>query len=247
LFVVVHEATADFETATELADRVLTDQVGWLDVTMLDGQRTWLGQEPDGARLSWKSIPARARELGIRVRGHFDGQPGLADAKAAWRAIAYVLRLFEQTEAILLIRDMDDQPVRRGGLEQARALYEKLLPIIIGAAIVERECWVLSGFTPETEEENKTLAGLRQELGFDPCLQPQELTAGKDDQAKRSAKRVLALLTDGSWQRQEKCWRETPLSALVERGEENGLRDYLDEVKQKLVPLITGARGGSKP
>ena len=35
-FFVVHEAQADFATATELADRVLTAEIDWLDESLLD-------------------------------------------------------------------------------------------------------------------------------------------------------------------------------------------------------------------
>jgi hypothetical protein len=34
--VVVYEAPADFHTATELADRILLDEVAWLDATLLE-------------------------------------------------------------------------------------------------------------------------------------------------------------------------------------------------------------------
>jgi hypothetical protein len=153
-FAVVYEAQADFVTATELADRVLVAGIDWLDETLLDSQREWLGQEPTGSQLAWKAIPRRARELGIRARGFFDGKPGLADAQAARRAIAYVRRCFEVVDAILLIRDMDDQRERRQGLEQARASASAAIKIVIGMAIVERESWLLSGFEPENDGQD---------------------------------------------------------------------------------------------
>ncbi len=147
------------------------------------------------------------------------------------------------SDAVLLIRDVDDQGKRRQGLEQARAIYSSLTRIIIGVAIPERECWVLSGFDPEDEEEERRLAAEIQKLGSDPCLRSHELTAGKDDQATRSPKRVLAVLTGGRWERQRKCWQATDLSVLADRGRANGLRDYLEEVRTLLVPLITGYEG----
>ena len=87
------------------------------------------------------------------MRGHFDGDPALPDARAARRAIAYVVRRFEVVDAILLIRDRDDQRERRSGLEQARAIYSPVTVIIVGLAITECECWLISGFDPEREEE----------------------------------------------------------------------------------------------
>jgi hypothetical protein len=49
---VVHEAPADYRTATELADRILCEAIGWLDEDVLEYQRTWLGQAPDGSSLT---------------------------------------------------------------------------------------------------------------------------------------------------------------------------------------------------
>lgn len=43
-FAVVHEATADYQTATELADRVILDSIEWLKQNneLLVDQREWL-------------------------------------------------------------------------------------------------------------------------------------------------------------------------------------------------------------
>ena len=77
-FAVVHEADADFQTATELADRVLVEAIEWLDEDLLADQREWLAKTWSGDRLTWKGIKQLAREAGIRVHGHFDGEPGSA-------------------------------------------------------------------------------------------------------------------------------------------------------------------------
>jgi hypothetical protein len=244
-FFVVYEAPADFTTATELADRVLYAEIPWLDSdeTLLDSQRQWNGEDQPGEPLKWTSIPDRAQELGIRVHGHFNGEPGLADAKAARRAIAYVLRRHETVDAILLIRDRDDEAERRRGLEQARAWGSSLTRIVIGLAIPERECWVLSGFEPKDDAEREKLDEEIRHLGFHPCRESHQLTACKDDQAKRSPKRVHAKLIGRDRDRDRECWKVTALSVLAERGADNGLRDYLDEVRNILVSLITGYTG----
>ncbi len=70
------------------------------------------------------------------------------------------------------------------------------------------------------------------------------IDACKRDHALRSPKRVLSVLTGGDSDRQCKCWRDTPLNVLQERGGGNGLADYLREVGTILVPMITG-RGES--
>ncbi|MBI1902972.1 MAG: hypothetical protein HYS13_17885 [Planctomycetia bacterium] len=242
-FVVVHEAQPDFTVATELADRVFLDHINWLDATLLESQRQWVGDDPPRGRLTWKAIRSRARELGIRVHGHFDGEPALPDANAARKAIAYVLRQFDTVDAIVLIRDADDQNVRRQGLEQARALFSSQTAIVIGLAVPERECWVISGFEPENDDERQRLESEIQKLGFNPSLRSHELTAVKDDRAKRSPKRVLKALANDDIERERNCWQITPLTVLEERGRHNGLKDYLREVEELLSPLMTGYQG----
>jgi hypothetical protein len=246
VFVVVSEAAADFTTATELADRVLCEQIDWLDESLLDSQRSWISESPEGGSLHWKAISKLAREYGLRVHGHFAGEPGFPDAVAARKAIAYINHVLVRVDAVILVRDLDDQPERLAGLIQARSASHSPTMIVIGTANIERESWVLSGFVPTTPEEHRRLDAERQELGFNPCLQPQELKAGKNDQAKRSPKRVLSVLTSGDREREASCWQTTTLSVLRNQGGENGLRHYLQEVEQRLVPLVTG-RSPSQP
>ena len=242
-FAVVYEADADFTIATQLADRVLVEAIEWLEEDQLDLQRTWLAEISGGMRTTWKSIKKLAREAGVRAHGHFDGAPGLPDATAARKAIEFLLVKVPDLHAILLIRDQDDQPERKAGLEQARRENRHpQVQIVIGLANTERECWVLSGFDPENEDERQTLDKERQALGFNPCLRSHELTACKNDAALKSPKRVLKLLTNDTRERQERAWQVTSLAVLRERGTENGLSAYLDEVKQRLTPLILGHR-----
>jgi hypothetical protein len=237
-FAVVHEAEADFHTATQLADRVLIEAIKWLEDDQIDHQREWVGNVPGDRRLTWKAIPTLARETGIKAHGHFDGQPGEADAAAARRAILYLRAAVPDLSAIVLIRDQDDQPERRTGLEQARKQHHGDTVIIVGLAIVEREAWVISGFDPRDKEETARLDAERQTLGFNPCERSHELTASKDDQAKRSPKRVLRQLAGGDWERERDCWMHTSLTQLSERGSENGLAAYLREVRDRLARLI---------
>lgn len=241
---VVHEARADFLMATGFADRVFLECFPeWLEEDLLPSQRTWLAEIHVGP-LTWKGIKKLAHEAGIRVHGHFDGEPPFPDAAAARRAILFLLLRIPELKAIVLMRDQDDQPERRLGLEQARNADRSGLPIVVGLAVVERESWLISGFEPSNELETARLESERQNLGFDPSLASHELTACKDDFAKRSPKRVLRELTGGDKHREGRCWQEPPSSLLHERGSQNGLKDYLEEVREKLAPLIghVGAR-----
>jgi hypothetical protein len=238
-FVVVYEAPADFQLATELADRVLREKIDWLEEHLLDTQRVWVKDE-SGTPFKWSSLRDWADRCGVRVHGHFGDQPGEPDAKMARRAIVLVRKVLGDVNAIVLVRDLDDQPNREIGLQQAVTHAGEGIPIVIGAANAERESWVLSGFFPATEAEENTLQQARQDLGFNPVEQPQLLTAVKNDQAKKSPKRILNLLIAGDRDREAACWRDTPLDRLRERGSGNGLRRYLLDVERCLVAQISG-------
>ena len=236
-FAVVHEAPADFQTATELADRVLVESVDWLEEDQLEYQRTWL-RESEGVPLTWKQVKRSALDIGIDAIGFFNGAPAEPDARAARRAILYLRYTVPDLAGVLLIRDQDDQPERRTGLEQARRQESGRLRVVVGLAVVERECWVISGFDPQDDIESSLLAVERQTLGFDPRVQSHELTASKDDKAPRSPKRVLFALSGGDADRERRCWHDTSLATLRGRGAENGLAPFLIEVRDILAGLI---------
>jgi hypothetical protein len=170
--------------------------------------------------------------------GHFDGQPAEPDARNARRALLYLRHVLADLDAVMLIRDQDDQPERREGLEQARQQEIGQLRVVVGLAVVERESWVISGFDPQDDVETSHLAAERQRLGFDPRAQSRQLTACKDNNATRSPKRVLRELCRDDRDRERRCWCETPLATLRERGAENGLAAFLDEVRNELAELI---------
>lgn len=136
---VVHEAEADFRTATELADRVIVDAIDWVELELIEHHREWIHSSPSGQRLAWKSIPTMAKNMNIRAHGHFNKEPGKLDAAMARRAILYLKATYPNLDAVLLIRDQDDRPDRKNGLEQARNEHQYGPVIIIGLANIERE------------------------------------------------------------------------------------------------------------
>ena len=240
---VVHEAQDDFDIATHLADDVILEAIEWLDRDLLPFQREWIARNPDHVSLKWKTIPRLARELNIKAHGHIKDEPLEIEAGATRRAIRYLKAIFEDLNAVILIRDQDDEPRRLEGLKQARNEDHGNLVVVIGLAIIEREAWVLAGFQPQDESEQALLDVERQTLGFQPHEQSHRLTAGKDDNAKLSPKRVLSVLCRSTTTRERLCWTQTPLAILRERGTSNGLSHYLDEVRTRLVPLF----GNTKP
>lgn len=237
-FVVVCEADGDRRTASTLADRVLPESVRFPADRSLDECRAWCGVDDATGFLGWAGVRTRAKELGLKhLHGKFGQESGELDAKAARRALLVIEKQRPDAAAVLLIRDSDGKPERRRGLEQARDYAQWPFKIVIGVAEVKRECWVLAAFQPADDQERARLNDLRQELGFDPCEQSERLTAQKED-AKKSAKRVLRQLSDNDARRAECGIEETDLSTLRNRGKNNGLALYLDEVRDRLAPLL---------
>jgi hypothetical protein len=238
-FVTVCEAEADFRTASGLADRVLCEAAEWVSEDVLDAYRRWRGLDDAHPYLLWTQAARLAREAGFRVHGHFDGAPGQPDAQAARRALWLIETRKDQLDGVLLIRDDDRQTARRRGLEQAREETSLICPIVIGLAHLKRECWALVGFEPTTADEHARLSGMKQELSFDPRIEPERLTA-KGHEDERSAKRVLRVLTNDDPEREADCWHTVPLALLRTRGQATGLAEYLEDVRRQLAPLFTG-------
>ncbi len=105
----------------------------------------------------------------------------------------------------------------------------------------KRECWVLAGFEPRSGEEEKELLAVRKELGFDPRLRAEQLTASqgqKKPYTKRDAKLICQRLLGAEREREAACWLETDIETLRERGQKSGLVAYLDEIGTHLLPLF---------
>ncbi len=234
---IVCEGPADQRTGCDLADRVVCHEVKWIEEEDLPHLREWRGFAPDKTCLLWSKVPKLAKAHRIRVHGHFNGEPGEPDAAAASRALRLLLTLKPPPDAVILLRDDDGQAERRRGLDQARRKFGAPMKVVVGLAQTKRECWVLAGFQPQDDAELQRLEALRKELGFNPCEKAHQLTA-QNVTSKRSAKRVLDVLTDGDLDREKECWSKTDLATLRARGDKTGLTEYLKEVAADLVPLF---------
>jgi hypothetical protein len=239
---VVCEADPDRRIACGLADRLILEEAHWITAEVIAGYREYRGYERSTSFLRWSGVKSLAAERRIRSHGHFSGSPGAPDALAARRALLLLKTAPAPPDAVLLIRDDDRQSQRRTGLEQARneAASNWTIPVVIGLAHISRECWVLTGFTPSNDEECSRLDELKRELGFDPARHASRLDA-KPETAKQNAKRVLRLLIPNSREREEQCWLATDLKLLAERGQEVGLTDYLNELRDRLLQAFGAA------
>jgi hypothetical protein len=200
---------------------------------MLESVRSWRGVEPESAVTYWKHVRALAKTHHVRSHGHFSDEPAAPDAQAARRALMLFAKL-GMTDAVVLLRDADDQPERCTGLRQARDSSPHRDRIAVGVAEPEREAWLVAGFQPRDDHERSALAQERQRLGFDPTLEPKSLRGD----GKRSAKTALATLTVRDHERQRQCLADTPLEHLRERGASCGLAAFLDEIELRVAPAI---------
>lgn len=248
--IVIVESSADARIATKLVERVLVEKVDWLEPDLLQNLFRWSGLEEEAEYSCWSSIGNIIKELGLSVPkflGHSKTGALKADGAAAMK-ILNLIRLLHfkrnrQIQAVLFIRDLDNQSERRKGLEQARLEHIERQPnleIVIGTADRMREAWVLNGFIPLNPEETRILEEIRTRLSFDPCEEAHRLRSNSREEPDRirNPKVVLEKLTRSDRLREQQCWEGTSLELLQERGRNTGLTAYLHEIEQRLIPVI---------
>jgi hypothetical protein len=157
----------------------------------------------------------------------------------ARRALLLFATSKQRPDAVVLVRDSDGDSRRRIGLEQARNDRPWPFQVVIGVAEPKRECWVLAGFDARGPDEEERLQKAMERLSFHPVKDAHRLTA-REHGAKNDAKVALEGLTLGDFERERTCWDETPLASLEERGNLTGLAAYLSEVRERLVPILSG-------
>jgi len=240
--VLIVEARADADAASILADRVFIEgDADWIDVETLPNLRQWTGLGPDSAYTTWRDLGAPAARHRISVHGRglqFDG----AATRQALLLAHQTQATTDQITAVVLVRDMDNQPERRTSMESARTeLADKLaFQVVIAAPDPKREAWILHGFEPQNDKEETLLAYERRHLGFDPVTTPERLRGDRRrdaEQEDRDMKLVVERLTEGDHDRERQCLETTPLSVLQGRGQQTGA-DYLDEAATRLLPLL---------
>ncbi|MEL6182703.1 MAG: hypothetical protein AAFS10_27340 [Myxococcota bacterium] len=251
--VVLGEARADAQLACDLVDRIFFEEgpqwVRDLQDTP-DTIRTWQGLQheqglqPGQHYACWRDIKKIAKNMGLRSnlrRAPRHGNMG-TDYASALKAIQVVDLLIQRgapIDALVMIRDLDSQPERAGALDNARKQASASFAIAIATPDPKREAWVLVGFEPDTQEERHTLTAQTKALGFAPNKQAHRLRGvAKSGRADRDPKKILDALTQGNWAREERCWRETPLHVLHDRGKDSQLTAFLDDVRKHLKPLL---------
>lgn len=236
---VAAESLGDASWIQDLIDRVLVDEVEWLDPEQLQYLRAY----PHELQLDLHHAFEQARAKGLPVRGHFDGEPGASDAQMFRAVLALMADEEEPPDAAVLSRDVDNDPERRRGLEQARAAAEWPFAVLGALANPELEAWQVATFQPESDDEREVLKTLRKELGFQPHKHPERLTS-TNNAGPKDAKRVRRTLFAHRDARE--AWLLAPLARLVERGGDCGLTDFIAEALHALPPLLGAPPGGQR-
>jgi len=246
---VIAEAEPDRRQICEMVDRKVMDHApDWWGREQLEEEREYCGLIPETLFTRWTELRSLPSPEGALRRGGFIGFPKGKqrhyDYPLARKALNGCVLASPRIDAAILVRDMDQQPNERAeSLEQAcNEISPNALSVVLALPTAKREAWVLNGFDPRDRNEEKVLAVVRRELGYDPRMSPERLDAMKHG-AKHDAKRVLGILLgeDRDHDRELQCWQETPWTVLRERGKGSRLTDFLTDVKDRLVPRIIGA------
>lgn len=187
----------------------------------------------------------------IRDRGFIGGRPLEPEARM-WRRLLLIFAAEQpRPDVLIVVRDTDGDPRRLRGLSQALELMSEFpepWPVIAAIPHQDAEAWFVAGFVPRDEVESERLRQLRKDLSFSPPDEPHRLTAHPNN-ARTDAKRVLQLLIAGQDESRPPRTEELPelcermlsdLPLLEKRGADCGLANFLDAVRSKLVPLLTG-------
>lgn len=260
--VVVCEGPTDPPLVRDLADRVLREEVDWLHgFERLDEIRRYEGLDgQDSEYLPWREVKSRFARTGISPRRWFGNRALNRDYLATRKVLLLIAHHHASLDdgdgvaGVLIVRDTDGQPERRQSIENARAMFlqDADAPaerhpwrnhVAIGMPEPKNEAWVLAGFEPG-DGESAAFKAACKELGFAPNEYPERLHASEHG-AKRSAKDVLDRLCPDH-ERRRRCWCETPLDDLRKRGARCGLKQFLKEVRERLVPLFEPPRGSAE-
>jgi hypothetical protein len=230
------EGVTDPPRIHPLADRIIVTDPGWIDADELDTHRHYRGFRPDDPYMTWFEIDDLAKCYNVKSLGHFEGLPLHGDGHNTRKALI-LLTLYAPSEpavdAIIIFRDGDrEYEGRREAILRVRNAAQPRIPVVVGVANRMGECWVINGFDPDEDEQERFDAECDR-VGFDPRVRAHDLT-DRDDTDDRSPKRVLRALSEGDPERERACLWVTPLERLRTRGESTGLKDFIDELQARL-------------
>lgn len=248
--VIVGEGITDFEAASVLIDQSLLRHVEYIEDETITAYRTYLGMSPVDSFVRWHTSPQERRQDTRRIVRRQWGTPithpvELVVATKVFEIEGYFSDRGESQPYLVLVKDTDADEECRDALVALRERYAEE-EIVIGIEHTELECWLVSAFVPQDDDERQRLrdmdGGELPGCGFNPCLRSHDLTATKADHdgIKLSPKRVLRYLTAGHRPRVMRDLHRDNHGTLVARGEHNGLADFLGDIRTRLIRVMFG-------
>ena len=241
------EAELDAEVTSELADRVLRQHGAPWVAESLESLRTWTGITEGNRFTRLQDFKHEASEHARLPKyiGHLRSGPKLPNAAAAAKAVGFAELLVKRgrpIRAVVYQQDVDSDPRRKEGLRQAQdhAAETTEIAFIPAASDPKIEAWIVQGFDPEDKGEQEALQAVERELAIQDIRREAHRLRGqaKRNQPERDLKNVLPRLAGDSDDRRRACWQRSDLETLRERGAHTGLTDYLDEVRDRLLPRL---------
>jgi hypothetical protein len=253
--IIIVEAYADYKIATDIAEKVIREYVPDRLLKIIDSKPedvfSWSGIKSGTSYSCWADIKKILNDLEQdgyhfpRILGHnkqidFD----YASGKKVLNAINAINNNSRNIPAVVFIRDADNQSDKRkqslNELKDDKTIEN--IQVIIGFAIPKREAWVLNGFEPQNKKERHLLENYTKCLNFNPCIEAHRLR-GKISQPgteNRDIKHILQVLVEDNHCREEQCWQVTSLDKLYKNGQQTGLSDFIDDIRNVLLPILIG-------
>ncbi|MBN1962845.1 MAG: hypothetical protein JW841_18080 [Deltaproteobacteria bacterium] len=240
-FGLVCEGKGDARTIPLIVWRVLCHQFDYLtdyDPSCI----SWRGLSSNKNYLPWAQVKRIFKLSNLKIHGNFSGTRS-TEFVSARKALLLMQKAHhsEPIDLVFLIRDADKLPEQRyDALINACNSFKYPFFVAVGVPIAKRECWVLATITIEIEDFDSQLktkiAQLEKDLGFNPIFNSHRLNASEPN-AKRSAKRVLNLLTDDNIALEDTWISSATPEIYINRGIKNGLAMFVQNIKKQLSQL----------
>lgn len=176
-----------------------------------------------------KDIKSVADDLKIQA-SKLKAQNGLARQLHMSTLIAR--RLGSRAVVFAIDNDKKDKELR-STLDEARKEVGEVVGVVLSVALPEIEAWII--IDARERVPSKVREEYRRRLGFDPTREAHRLVSSPPD-AEHECKRVFRALE------LEADAHDAPLSTpdeLKKWGKETGLSALIEEVDERLVPLLT--------
>jgi hypothetical protein len=247
---IVGEGVTEYEAISELIDQALMARIEYIEPETISAFRTFVGLSHFEPFERLRTSPGERRQDYRRAVRKAWGEPishpvELVIATKLQEILSHYSDREQELPYLVIVKDTDADEECRDAIRNLRVLYEAER-LVIGYQHAELECWLIAAFEPTDGHERQRLRDMDHgELpgcGFNPCLRSHDLTnTGPDhDGIKLSPKRVLRYLTAGDRSRALHGLHRDNHATLIQRGEHNGLADFLGDIRSRLIRGVFG-------